>query len=144
MAEIATQHNWLAEHFRHYRQLAPWSFCWRITLESLLVQLVVILLLQPLDLPATEFNVEFGVVMILASVVAPVIETFLLQALPVFVASFFVKGFWWLVAILTLAFCFVHWQEKSWVTALWVTALSHFIHNTVISVVVLLVWLTIL
>jgi hypothetical protein len=91
---------------------------------------------------------------LLIVVIAPVAETLLFQALPIFVARKFNASFSWqiissmaifaglhfldgilagiasgMVGGFYFAFTFAHWRQKSRWTAFWVTAVSHALNN---------------
>ena len=149
--------NWLRSHFQRYRKRKPWDFCWRIALEGTLVSLAAAFVLDLLGLAEREIEVGFAALLLLAVVIAPVFETLIFQAFPVWIArlckaSFPVQivasvvPFFLVHAIEGLAtglaaglisgfyfaFTYVHWrQERRW-TAFWVTAVSHAIHNGIV------------
>ena len=109
-----------------------------------------------LGIPGREMNLSFDVLMIAGVVVAPVLETLLLQALPVWIARLCKAGSSGQVIVSVvpftivhaiegigtgiaagllggfyLAFTYVHWRERSRWQAFWVTAVSHAIHNAI-------------
>lgn len=82
---IRPKESSLVRHFQAYRKMKPWSFCWRLTLENLFVATVVIIPLRLIettrrDIGSTSEFFFWGVLL------APVIETLLFQAFPIFVA----------------------------------------------------------
>ncbi|MHC4642306.1 MAG: CPBP family glutamic-type intramembrane protease [Planctomycetota bacterium] len=158
--------NWLIRHFQRYRKRGPWAFCWRIALEGLAVSLLCALVLSQLfpDLHREILDWSAAEIFMVIVVLAPVFETLLLQALPIFIArklkaSFTVQVIASTVVFAALhflegiptgicagiiggfyfAFTFAHWRDKSRWTAFWVTALSHAIHNAVAFVMLVLV-----
>jgi len=150
--------NLLIRHFQRYRERKPWAFCWRISIEGLLVSFLCALILAPLF---PEFEREFpdwdmGTIFLAIVVIGPVVETLLLQALPIYVARKFNAPFIWQIIISMViftslhllegiptgiaaglvggfyfAFTYAHWREKSRWTAFWVTAISHAFNNAV-------------
>ncbi len=149
--------RWIIEHFRTYLIQRPLTFCWRITVENLIVSLTVTGLIQFLYQPPTRTNLdEINAVSFLWLVVilGPIVETIFLQGFPVFVAR--KVGFKYSGQILFSvipfallhfsrsigtgigagviggfysAFTYVHWRDDSLWTAFWVTALSHGLYN---------------
>jgi hypothetical protein len=148
----------LIRHFQRYRKRSPWAFCWRITIEGLLVSLlcafILALLFPELDREFPDWNV--GTMFLVIVVIGPVAETLLFQALPIFVARKFNASFSWqiissmaifaglhfldgilagiaagMVGGFYFAFTFAHWREKSRWTAFWVTAVSHALNNSI-------------
>lgn len=157
--------NWLIRHFQRYRQRSPWAFCWRIAIEGLAVSLLCALALSQLfpDLHREVLDWSAAAIFMVIVVLAPVFETLLLQALPIFIARklkapFAVQVLASAVVFAALhfldgisagicagivggfyfAFTFAHWREKSRWTAFWVTALSHAIHNAAAFVMLVL------
>ena len=148
--------KWISEHFRRYRHRKPWDFCWRIAIEGTIVALAIAFILSICDLPDREIPFDFWTFLILGVVVAPILETLVFQAFPVWIARlckarfsvqvvisvvpFFlahaVEGIQTgiaagLISGFYLAFTYVHWREKRRWTAFWVTAISHAIHNAI-------------
>jgi hypothetical protein len=150
--------NRLIRHFQRYRQRKPWAFCWRISIEGLLVSLLCALVLFVL-FPEMEREIpdwDMGTTFLVIVVIAPIGETLLFQALPIYVARKFnapfnrqiiismaiFAGLHFLEGIPTgiaaglvggfyFAFTYTHWREKSMWTAFWVTAVSHAFNNSV-------------
>ncbi|MHC4890038.1 MAG: hypothetical protein ACYTEO_11330, partial [Planctomycetota bacterium] len=84
----------LIRHFDRYKKRSPWSFCWRITIEGLIVAIAAVYLLHLLvHLPGREFGAATPVKFIVIVLMAPVIETFICQAFPIFVARVFRASF---------------------------------------------------
>ncbi len=149
--------DFVARHFRNYRQRSPWSFCWRITVEGFLLAFGLILLIDtvfPLD--DRDDMEDFSLKGFLVSVVfvGPIVETLLLQSLPIFICRLFRASFPVQVLASTVvfalphfasgigvgigagvvggfysAFTYAHWRESSRWTAFWVTTVSHMLHN---------------
>lgn len=157
--------SWLIRHFQRYRQRSPWAFCWRIALEGLAVSLLCALIISQLfpDLHREVPDWSAAAIFLIIVVMAPVYETLLLQALPIFIARklkapfavqvlasmvvFAVPHFLdgisagicaGMIGGFYFAFTFAHWREKSRWTAFWVTALAHAIHNAIAFVMLLL------
>ena len=157
--------SWLIRHFQRYRQRSPWAFCWRIALEGLAVSLLCALLLTLLfpDMHREVPDWSAAKIFLIIVVLAPVFETLLLQALPIFIARKLKAPF--AVQVLAsmvlfaaphfldgisagicagiiggfyFAFTFAHWREKSRWSAFWVTALAHAMHNAIAFVMLVL------
>lgn len=75
--------QWLKKHFEDYRQLTPWGFCWRIAIEGVVVALVATIVMAMLGLPGREIPMGFAKLLFLGVLVAPILETLILQAFPV-------------------------------------------------------------
>jgi hypothetical protein len=156
--------GWLVEHFRWYRRLSPWAFCWRITIEGLVIGIAFGIAASAFGAPDRDFKMSMEKLFIFAVFVAPVIETLLLQALPVFVVRLCRGGFTLQVLFATIAFAaahlsegvaafiaagmvggfyfsftYAHWRERSRWTAFWVTALGHSLHNLVCVLLMMMV-----
>ena len=155
----------LIRHFQRYRQRSPWAFCWRIAIEGLAVSflcaLVLVFLFPELDREFPEWNA--ATIFLVIVVLAPGFETFLLQALPIFIARKLKAPFiWQIIASMALfaglhlaegiitffaagliggfyfAFSYAHWRDKSRWTAFWVTAVAHAFNNaTAFAILVL-------
>jgi len=146
--------KWLREHFEKYQQLRPWSFCWRISLEGTAMSLLIAGLLFPFAEERAITNLDIGAAFVILVLVAPVLETLLLQGLPVYVARkcrataktriiaatavfsalHFPEGFAagmsaGLVGGFYFAFTYVHWRRTGRWVAYWTTMVSHAIHN---------------
>lgn len=145
---------WLRQHFANYRQRKPWDFCRRIGVESFLVSLVIAILLDILGSPPRDIKIDVVVFVFLGIVIAPIIETLVLQALPIWIARLCKLSFTTQVCISAtlfalmhipegiatfisagiiggfyFAFAYAHWREKGRWVAFWVTAGAHAIHN---------------
>ena len=148
--------NWLGQHFQRYRERTPWDFCWRITIEGTIVSLIVAIAAYSIGVPERDIAMDFETLVILAVLVAPVLETLLLQVFPTSISRRCGATFPVQVAVATIVFAvahlaegpaafiaagivggfyfgftYVHWRTYSRWTALWVTALSHAIHNAI-------------
>ena len=157
--------NWIVRHFEKYRKRSPWSFCWRITIEGFVVAFVILGILNLLfyvpDIDLEMTAIEF---LLLAVILAPVVETLIFQALPIFVARLCRARFAIQVLISMFlfavphfsegpdvgvgagiiggfysAFTYAHWRQKSRWTALWTTTVSHSLHNALAFVILLMV-----
>jgi hypothetical protein len=148
--------NWLTRHFQRYRQRKPWAFCWRVSIEGMIISLLcafVLALLFP-DLEREFPDWSPAKIFLIIVLIAPVMETLQFQALPIFIARKFkapfalqiiismaiFAGLHLLEGILTaiaaglvggfyFAFSYAHWCQKSHWTAFWITALSHALQN---------------
>ena len=146
--------KWIKKHFRRYRERKPWDFCWRIAIEGTIVALAVSYMIEVLGFPEREIHFGFALLLFLVVVVAPVLETLIFQAFPVWIARLCNARFSvqiissvipftivhalegvqagiaaGLVGGFYYAFTYVHWREQKRWTAFWTTAVSHAIHN---------------
>jgi hypothetical protein len=154
--------RFIVEHFAAHRRRSKWSFFWRISIESLVIPMVVLLAVSALvDVPARTDLDGFSApkLLVLVVIVAPFIETLLSQAFPVMIARRLGFGFWTQVlfsipffavphlpsGIATvigagvisgfyIAFTYVHWRQQSLRTALWMTSGVHAFHNLTLIV----------
>jgi len=152
--------NWLRRHFERYRQRSAWDFCWRIAVEGTILGLIFAGVVSLIVTEPEEEFPDWGVAteLLVIVVIAPLVETLLLQSLPIFVARKFNASFrlqvivsmvlfaachFYFEGIVTgiaagviggfyFAFTYAHWREKSRWTAFWVTAVSHAIHNGIV------------
>ena len=149
--------KWIKEHFQQYRKRPSWNFCWRIAIEGTIITLAISFILEIFDLPEREMPFGFWPLLFIGVVIAPIFETLLLQALPVWIARLCKARFSiqvvasmvpflllhaiesiqtgiaaGLVSGFYLAFTYVHWRENRRWTAFWVTAVSHAIHNAIL------------
>lgn len=153
--------RWLKAHFQRHRQRKPWDFCWKVAVEGLIVSIIpAVILVGFIDEPEREFlNWPIPAMLVVIAGIAPIFETLLFQALPIAIARWLKAGF--KVQILAslipftlvhlpdgvsvgicagliggfyLAFTYAHWVEKSVWTALWTTAVGHFIRNGLAAV----------
>jgi len=156
---------WVINHYRNYLALSPLTFCWQITVENLIISMSVTGLIFFFFQPGTRSNLDelsAGQFFWLVIILSPLIETFTLQVIPVYIAKkiglrrigqiFFstipfailhftrsvgagigagiIGGFY-------SSFTFVHWDQKSFKTAFWVTALSHCLYNMAIFAMII-------
>jgi hypothetical protein len=149
--------NWIKSHFRRYRERKPWDFCWRIAIEGTLVALAVSIILSLLGLGERDLKMDFAELLFIGVIVAPLLETLIFQAFPIWIArlckaSFSIQVFASVVPFFLahaiegigtgiaaglisgfyFAFTYVHWREHRQWTAFWVTAVSHSIHNGIL------------
>jgi hypothetical protein len=161
--------SWIRSHFQRYFELQPWAFCWRLGIESTAVSLLSAVLLVPLlDEPRRRLlTYPIEVVFVLMLIAAPLVETLLLQALPIFIVRLLRGSLRTQILVSALifallhlpeglgtgisagvvgglyfAFAYAHWRTKSRWQAFWVTAGSHAIHNGIAFVLLVLlgVW----
>lgn len=157
--------SFIARHFEKHRRRTPWNFCWRVTLEGVLVSVLVLTAISCLvDLEERQFlDWPIPVILFVMLIMAPIFETLLLQALPITLCRLFRRSFRTqiLVSLIPftvlhmlegigagvgagliggfyLAFTYAHWAEKSYWTALWTTVVSHFLRNLVVAVVLVI------
>lgn len=148
--------GWLRRHFRRHERRSPGDYLWRVTLEAFLIAMAVAILLSLLGVADREIEVDFETFAVLAILVAPWLETLLLQMLPVglarlcgagrsvqlilsmvvFAALHFIEGVGTglaagIVLGFYLAFTYTHWRRHSRTRAFWMTTAQHMIHNTV-------------
>lgn len=155
----------LIAYYRRYPERSPWGFSWRIGVESTAAGLIVAVLLSfVLPLPERELlNLTVREVFILMTVVAPILETLLFQALPIFIVRRLKGSFGLQIAISTLlfslahlpeglitgisagligglyfAFAYAYWRKRSRWKAFRVTAVAHSIHNGIAFLLLLL------
>lgn len=147
--------KWVIQHFQRYCERSPWDFCWRISLEGTIVSLLLAFLLAPFGVALRDISsTSGGELLFLGVIVAPLFETLIFQALPVWIARLYKAGFAvqllssivpfflahvteglgtglcaGLVGGFYFAFTYVHWRKISLWTAIWTTAVSHAIHN---------------
>jgi len=153
----------IAEHFDAHRGRDKLQFFWRVTVEGLLIPSGILFAIQAVfDLRSTGVlgNINSMPLFIGAVILSPIIETVLLQVLPVMVARHFGAGhriqilaatvlfaaskfpFGIETGILTglvggfyLAFTYVHWERESFNSALLMTFGAHATHNLVICMI---------
>lgn len=150
--------GWLRRHFRRHERRSPGDYLWRVTLEAFLIAMAVAILLGLLGVEDREIG-DPGTFAVLAILVAPWLETLLLQMLPVglarlcgagrsaqlilsmivFAALHFIEGVGTglaagVVGGFYLAFTYTHWRRHSRTRAFWMTTAQHAIHNTVFHI----------
>jgi len=147
----------IAAHFAAHRQRGRWSFFWRTSVESLVATLAIVLFAHLfVDLgERTALNrLSAWQLIIFGCAGAPLVETVLLQTLPVALMRAWGQRFWIQVVVSAglfaaphfgeslgtglgtglaggfyFAFTYVHWREKSLSHAFWMTAGSHAARN---------------
>ena len=156
----------VASHFAAHQRRAKWPFLWRVTLEGIGVSLTAVLVIGGIfDLGDRKDLDQWPVAELVfwGCLVAPVIETFLCQMLPVMIARTLRLGFWMQIAVsvvffaaahapsgaitvigagLTggfyLAFTYVRWREESLWSAVYMTVGAHLVHNALLVPILLL------
>jgi len=102
--------GFIVEHFRRYRQLqSPWSFCWKTSIEGLIVGIAIIALIdlflfsvhEPKKLSHIEFII-FGLLL------APPIETIFCQFTPINIVRSLRGSFRVQVLVSTVVFAIPH------------------------------------
>jgi len=159
--------RFILAHFEAHRRRNKWQFLWRITVEGLLVPSAILFSIQKVfDLRSASAmgDVDSMPLFIGAVILAPFIETVLLQVLPIMVARHFGAAYWIQIlasvvlfaasyflfgietGILTgliggfyLAFTYAHWQQESFNSALLMTFGAHATHNLVICMIAMAV-----
>ncbi len=155
--------QFIKNHFKKYRRRTAWDFCWRIAVESTVVSFAVAILLSVLGAPEREFpDWSVGAMFVMIVLFAPVFETLLLQALPIYIARKLHASFSTQVIIATtvfalchlaegvaafvaagiiggfyFSFAYAHWRSQSRWQAFWVTAGGHAIHNSIAFIAML-------
>jgi hypothetical protein len=149
--------KWIKEHFQRYRERPTWDFCWRIAIEGTIVALAVSFIIESLGVPSREIDIGFWPFLFFGVVIAPIFETLIFQAFPVWIARLCKARFSvqllasvmpftivhaiegvqtgiaaGVVSGFYLAFTYVHWREHRRWTAFWTTAVSHSIHNAIV------------
>ena len=148
--------TWIKAHFQRYLEREPWDFCWRLGLESTVVSLGPAIFFAVFFGPPerTLLDISMPVAFWMLLVVAPLLETLIFQAFPIFIvrvlkgsirlqilisallfaAAHFPQG----IAIgvsagviggLYFAFAYAHWRTKSRRQAFGITTCCHAIHN---------------
>ena len=86
--------TWIKAHFQRYRKREPWDFCWRIAIEGTWVGLLVGIGLGFLGL-GRDLDLDFSIsiIVLLVVIVAPVVETLLFQAFPVWIARLCIRTY---------------------------------------------------
>jgi membrane protease YdiL (CAAX protease family) len=163
----------VAAHFVAHRQRDRWSFFWRITLEGVLASLLAVAAasivlaaassVMRMDSRTDLKRMSALQLIVVVCVVAPIVETLLLQTLPVAIMRACRQRFWIQVIASTgpfaalhfpasftagigaglaggfyFAFTYVHWREKSLAHAIWMTAATHATRNTLAVALLLL------
>jgi hypothetical protein len=156
--------GWLRRHFRRHERRSPGDYLWRVTLETFLITVTVAILIGLLGVEDREIKKDFETFAISAILIAPWLETLLLQMLPVglarlcgagrsvqlilsmivFAALHFMGSLAsglgpGIVGGFYLAFTYTHWRRHSRTRAFWMTTAQHMIHNTG-AVILMGVW----
>lgn len=147
----------IKNHFERYYQRDAWDFCWRIGVESTAVSFVVAILVGLLGAPERELpDWSTGAMFVFIVILAPVFETLIMQALPIYIARKLRASFRTQVISATtvfalchlaegiaaiiaagiiggfyFSFAYAHWRKQSRWQAFWVTAGAHAIHNSI-------------
>ena len=154
----------IRNHFKKYLRRKPWDFCWRIAIEGLIVSYIAAIITEIFGAPEREFpEWSMFTMFIFVVLIAPPMETLIMQAFPIFIARIFKSTFKTQVLAGTIVFSLFHipegiaafiaagifggfyfsftyarWRRKSRWTAFWVTALSHAIHNGIAFIMILI------
>lgn len=151
-----TKLNWIKLHFQKHGKRSPWDFCWRTAIEGVVLSFVTVLVLTVFIKVEERQFMEWSVPVLLAVVlvVAPVLETLLLQAAPISIARLLKAGIKiqvlssvtifallhfpegiavgigaGLIGGFYLAFAYAHWAQKSTWKAMWITTVAHMLRN---------------
>jgi hypothetical protein len=146
----------IKRHFQKHIGRSPWDFCWRIGVESTLAGLIAAgILTLALGETKREFlDWPIETVFIVMLLVAPVLETLLFQALPIFFVRLLKGSLRTQVVVSTILFAavhftegitagvsagiiggfyfglaYAHWRTQSRWSPLWITTVCHAIHN---------------
>jgi hypothetical protein len=146
----------LKAHFEAYRKRTKWHFLWRLSLEGLVVPVVAGILLWLIFHfpPRSDIRSHGAALFIELVIIAPLLETLLLQSVPVMIArSLGLGNSWQFGAALVpfaglhflagagagicagilggfyIAFTYTRWRQESFRSAFWMTASFHAIHN---------------
>lgn len=154
----------IQSHFHAHRQRAKWPFFWRITLEGGAVSLLCVALLSCIisagGRPSLE-KLSPSKLIVVTVLVAPILETFFLQTVPVAIARALGARFWiqvlaslvpfaalhfpagigtgvgaGLVGGFYIAFTYVRWREESFSAAFTMTAGTHALRNALAVAVI--------
>ncbi len=156
----------IAAHFAAHRQRGRWSFFWRTSLESLVATFAIALfasIFVDLGERTALHRLSAWQLIVFGCVGAPLVETVLLQTLPVALMRAWGQRFWIQVVASAglfaaphfgeslgtglgtglaggfyFAFTYVHWREKSLSHAFWMTAGSHAARNALAVAALLL------
>jgi hypothetical protein len=152
--------GWLVRHFRRHERRTPGQFLWRVSLEGFVVAAIIGVIVTSLGIEGRDLKPsEFPILVISAIVIAPLLETLLLQLLPIAATRACGASRWtqMIVSIILFAFphflvspgvglaaglvggfyfafAFTHWQRRSLSRAYWMTVAQHAIHNTFATV----------
>ncbi len=149
---------WAFEWLQRYQAHDPWAFCWRITLERLLVCfalfIAVVVAERALKADWMRDKAKDKTTRADDLIRAPILETLFFQAVPIGILSWMDASFGTQAVVSAFLFAAAHfgnstmngivagipggyyfafsyafWLPESFWTAFWVTALSHALHN---------------
>ena len=150
--------NKIKRHFAKFRNMSPWTSCWKMTLESVSISILVAIPLTMFfaENAALHDNRDFLSDVMWVILIAPFFETLICQMMPIYIARKFKARFSTQVWVATvvfavphfifgigvgvcagivsgfyLAFLYAHWRGKSLWTGIWTTTISHSIRNTI-------------
>lgn len=149
--------KFLIAHFQKHRDRKRFDFLWRVTLESFLLSCVVSALATIPDFEEGESPEDsFWLLAVAAVIGAPVLETIVFQMIPTEIMRRLKTTLWHQIAVCTALFCimhavesivvglaaglvggfylaftYVHWRDRNWWTATWMTMVSHAASNAV-------------
>jgi hypothetical protein len=104
--------NIIRRHFRRYLRRPLWPFSWRIGVESTLASLVAGIALSAFGAPDRDLSgIPPEAFALLAIIVAPVTETLVLQAFPIFISRKLGGSFVTQTAVGTIVFALAHLGE---------------------------------
>ena len=105
--------NWLRKHFQRYREKTAWEFCWRIAVEGTALSFLSAFILSLILVEAEREFPDWGAatVFLFLVVIAPLAETLLFQALPIFVARKLNASFNSQIIVSTAIFAACHFLE---------------------------------
>ena len=153
----------IVRFFRDYRSRTPWGFAWRIALESSFVGLAIALALYLLGVSTTHTLPyrNLGEFILSAIILAPILETFLLQSLPVGIIRLFNGSptIQWVTTTLVfllphlpggliaalaggltgglyLGYTYIFWRSHSFLKAVTTTIIAHTLHNVVVGAII--------
>ena len=155
--------HYVRKHFREYFRRTPWNFCWRIGVESTIISFILGVLLYAVGTPERILpKMSLMELFFILVIFAPVFETLIMQALPLFIARKANASFKLQVLIGTIVFSAFHimegagafisagivcgfyfsfaytfWQRKNHWQAFWITACSHAIHNAIAFILII-------
>ena len=149
--------KWIRRHFKRYRERKPVDFLWRIAIEGTIVAVAVSFIMESFGVPPREMDIGFWPLLFSGVVIAPVFETLIFQAFPVWIARLCKARFsvQLLASVIPfasvhaiegvqagiaagvvggsyLAFTYVHWREHGRWTAFWTTTVFHATYNGII------------
>ena len=155
--------EWTVGWLRRYEVHTPWTFCWRIALESVVVKIALTILFGIIDgifklgwtkVEESDSNPPFAFLVFHA----PIIETLICQAIPIALLSWLGASFGTQVAAsgllfaaghfasipsgviagvsggVYLGYAYAYWLQVSLRKAFWITALFHALSNLPIGV----------